>query len=254
MQRENLAMELQAIDLDQVKNTCTLPPSWQTLEEIDFHPDLTDRAYAYAGWLKQKEVPVWQTNGDIFLDALAQGFIEPFNPIKFRVDPDDPYFSLKQNALSAVKEMSDTFGNRVSVVVWNAFAHLATREEPEEKRSILKERDLLPHHYGIVDTALHAAGKVYTFMLHCQSVFFKHTGMILVHNCDCSCSLVNLKPIKGGVEFAIQNEQDFFEATQSLFTHLLAESQLLINEKLPFEFSITKEAQELLGMEACRVN
>jgi hypothetical protein len=188
-------------------------------------------------------------NARAFLSAMAKGFLEPFNPEPFRPKAGDPYFGLKTNALEAISKLSLEFGDRVSSVMWDSLAHLATRSEPEEKRSILKEASILPHHYGIVDGMLHALGKPYTLFLRVQSVFFSHTGMVLVHNCDCSCSLLNLKKIDGIIRFDLGPDERR-EATQSLFTHQLAESHLILDEKLPFEYSITGDAQALLGVQS----
>ncbi len=243
-----IVMELQALNIEEVKKTITLPDSWVELIKNGFHEDLVDRAYAYMGWISKRNVPREIKNARAVLSSLGKGFLSLFKKETFPLKKDDPYYELKVNALNSIEELSILFGNRVSSTVWNSFAHLAVREDPEKKKSILSEQDMLPHHYGIVDTNLHAAGKVYTFMLQVQSTFFKHTGCILVHNCDCSCSLINLKKIDGTVIFNLQEKNDFYECTQSLFTHQLAESHLLINEKLPFEFSITKEAQELFGL------
>jgi hypothetical protein len=160
----------------------------------------------------------------------------------------DAYFEMKVSFLAAINELQVEFGNRISSVLWDSLAHLGTRDEPEQSRSILKEADSLPHHYGIVDTHLHALGKVYSLSMHIQSVVFRHTGRILNHNCDCDCSLVNLISVNGNVNFSLP-KSSHFEATQSLFTHLCAESELILNKKLPFEYSITKEAQLLLGLE-----
>jgi hypothetical protein len=245
---KGIVMDLQALDVEQVKKTSSLPLPWPELIEGGFHQDLVDRAYAYLGWIQKRNNPKEIKNARAVLASTGKAFKEPFSKDLFPLEPKDPFYELKIKALDSITELSIKFGNRVDSTVWNSFAHLAVRENPELKKSILSEQDLLPHHYGIVDTNLHAAGKVYTFMLQVQSTFFRHTGCILIHNCDCSCSLINLKKIDGAISFNIKEESDLFECTQSLLTHKLAESHLLINEKLPFEFSITKEAQELFGL------
>lgn len=244
-------MVLRPLDMSDVKQNIVLPKSFKKLEERGFHEDLLLRAYAHMGWSARTYEGVDDSklgNARAFVSAMGKGFSKPFNRELFPVAVDDPFFKLKTNALNAIQELSDEFGDRVTAVMWDSLAHLATRSEPEEKKSILKEADTLPHHYGVVDTCLHAMGKVYSFSLHVQSTFFKHTGMVLIHNCDCDCSLLNLAPVDGVIKFKL-GPQQIFEATQSLFTHLLAESELILNRKLPFEYTITKEAQELLGVE-----
>jgi len=240
-------MSLQPLELKGLKSKITLPRYWKELESKKFHPDLLDRAYAHTAWTERTANPIWIGNAETFLSVLGKGYLKPFDRTLFPFSDDDPYYEMKKNALNALEELSLEFGDRVSSVMWNSLAHLATRSEPEEKKSILKEASTLPHHYGIVDTMLHAMGKVYTFSLRVQSVFFGHTGMILVHNCDCNCSLLNLKRVSGAVRFEL-NEEESFEATQSLFTHMCAESHLILNDKLPFEYTITKEAEELFGV------
>ena len=61
----------------------------------------------------------------------------------------------------------------------------------------------MPYHYALVDSALHATGLVYTFLMHVNSVMFRHTGRVLVHNCDCKCSLVNLVEMDGSINYTL---------------------------------------------------
>lgn len=247
--QKGIIMNLNPIGVSIKNDAHRLPRKWQQLIESGFpHEDLILRACAHMVWSERTGDQTVIRNAKAFLSAMARGFLMPFDRSTFEPQATDSYFELKTNALHAIEELSLFFGNRVSSVTWNSLAHLSTRKEPEEKKSILKEASILPHHYGIVDTQLHAIGKVYTFALYMQSVFSKHTGRILVHNCDCDCSLLNLQPVSGAVVFSLGHTQ-VYEATQSLFTHQLAESHLILNAKLPFEYTITKEAQELLGIQ-----
>lgn len=236
-----IQMNLLPLAEEEIQNA-PLPKFWQE-NLMDFYPDLLLRARAAMAWAVRANC---EQNFRAHLSALGKGFKSPFDRTKFEPKPNATFYELRKKGLDAISELAIFYGDRVSSVVWDSFAHLAVREEPEEKRSILKEQDTLPHHYGIVDTALHASGKVYTFMMHVQSVFFKHTGMILVHNCDCNCSLLNLKKVEGSVVFNLQ-KNEIAEPTQSLFTHLLAEGHLILDRKLPFEFSITEDAKLLFG-------
>jgi len=241
-----IKMDLCPLDIETAKKELRLPDSWQDLESKGFHTDLVDRAYAHLAWTTRTRNPTWIGNARAFLASLGKGFQAPFKPAGFSPRIGDPYFEMKTRALQALECLAHEFGNRVSSVMWNSLAHLATRSEPEEKKSILKEADALPHHFGIVDTMLHAMGKVYTFALRVQSVFYEHTGMVLVHNCDCNCSLLNLKRVDGAIRFSLSSDERR-EATQSLFTHQCAESHLILDQMLPFEYTITKEAGILFG-------
>jgi hypothetical protein len=245
-------MTLKAINIEEGRKKTSLPDIWKKLEASGFHEDLLLRAYAHTLWSERKaaetNTPSIAHNARVFLSAMGKGFAERFKREDFAPLPEDPFYALKEHALDAIVELDVFFGDRVSSVIWDSFAHLATREEPEVKKSILKEAatGCLPHHYGILDCQLHAAGKVYTFMMTVQSVFYKHTGMILVHNCDCNCSLLNLQPVQGRVEFTLSDTQ-IFEASQSLFVHQCAESHLILDQKLPFEYTITGDGIALLS-------
>lgn len=241
-----ICMILEPLDLAAVRKQIDLPKSWKELEAKGFHSDLIDRAYAHLAWTERTGNALWVKNARAFLSSIGKGFLGPFERKAFEPAKDDPHHDLKARGLQAILQLSVEFGDRVPSVMWNSLAHLATRKDPEQTRSILKEADSLPHHFGIVDTMLHAMGKVYTFALRVQSVFYSHTGMALVHNCDCDCSLLNLAPVSGTINFSMDQKQ-IREATQSLFTHMCAESHLILNARLPFEYTITTEAGLLLG-------
>ncbi len=229
--------------------------AWKSLFDSGWEEeDLTSRAYAHLKWTERESVkcnqPHWVGNAKAFLSSMAKGFASPFNKQSFMPQKGDANFTFKVNVLEAIQDAADFYGNRVSSVLWDSFAYLGTRENPEISRSILKEANELPHHYGIVDTMLHASAKCYKLLLTVQSFMFKKTGMVIDHNCDCDCSLVNLLEGTGemAVIFKIKPEQRH-EATQSVFTHMLAESHLILNCKLPFEYTVTKESALLEGIE-----
>ncbi len=247
-------MPLQPLDIAAVKQNLVLPKAWQDLIAAGFdHEDIIDRAYAHLAWTERTYAgtpysAVAQGNARAFVSALAKGFMQPFDAAPFMPLAGDPHAGMKHAFLAAISDLANEFGDRVSSVLWDSLAYLGSREAPEESRSILKEAAALPHHYAVVDTHLHALGKVYSLMLHVQSAVFTRTGRVLNHNCDCNCSLVNLLAVSGSVNAPLPRALHP-EATQSLFTHLCAESELILNRRLPFEYTITKEAQELFGVE-----
>lgn len=234
------------VDLAQAKKNLTLPDPWPMLMDNGFHQDLTDRAYAHLAYTKEYG---GYENAEASLAILGSGFAAAFSRFRFGPTDRDPNYKLKLKALDAIDELSAFYGNRVSAVVWDALAHLACREDPEREQSIIKEAasGTLPHHYLLVDCALHATGLVYTFLLHVNSVMFRHTGRILIHNCDCSCSLVNLEEIGGSIDYRLPRAK-LQAATQSVFTHLLAETVKLMEDFLPFAYSITPEAQQIKAL------
>lgn len=229
--------------------------AWKNLFESGWdEEDLIQRAWAHLEWTKREAEkcaqPPWVGNAKAFLASMAKGFQNPFNRQQFMPKSGDANFDFKVKVLNAISDASDFYGNRISSVLWDSFAYLGTRENPEVSRSILKEATELPHHYGVVDCMLHASAKCYKLLLTVQSFMFARTGMVIDHNCDCDCSLVNLLTGTGemAVIFQIKPEQ-IFEATQSAFTHMLAESHLILNCKLPFEYAVTKEAALLKGVD-----
>ncbi len=252
-----ITMELSFLDIpsqDEMQTKLSSIKSWQELFKSAWNEeDLIQRAYAHLVWTEREaqkcNQPHWVSNARAFLSSMAKGFKTPFNPEQFMPKPGDQNFDFKRKVVSAISAASDFYGKRCPSVLWNSFAYLGTREDPEESRSILKEASELPHHYAIVDTMLHASAKCYKLLLTVQSFMFQQTGMVIDHNCDCNCSLVNLLSGVGdmAVIFQIKPEQTY-EATQSAFTHMLAESHLILNCKLPFEYTVTKEAGLLQGI------
>jgi len=234
------------VDLAEAKRTLTLPTPWPALIANGFHEDLVGRAYAHLAYSRAYGNC---ENAETCLAVLDKGFAAPFDRGRFAPTANDPNYALKTKALDAFSELSTFYGDRVSAVVWDSLAHLACRADPEEERSIIKEADsgTLPHHYLLVDCALHATGLVYTFLMHVNSVVFRHTGRILVHNCDCSCSLVNLEEMGGSLDYTLPRVK-VQAATQSVFTHLLAETVKLMECFLPFAYSITPEAREIKAL------
>jgi hypothetical protein len=234
------------VDLPEAKARVTLPDPWQKLEASGFHEDITNRAYAHLAYARENS---FEGNATAVLAAVGTGFLIGFDRSKFGPTRADPNYELKQKALDALEELAGFYGNRVSTVIWESLAHLACRKDPEREQSIIKEASsgTLPYHYTLVDSALHATGLVYTFQLHVSSVMFKHTKRILVHNCDCSCSLVNLEAIGGRIEY-VPPQANVVAMTQSVFTHLLAETVKLMECFLPFAYSITPEAREIKAL------
>lgn len=238
-----LRVNIKPIDIT-IARRLVLPHPWPELEQEGFHPDLIDRAKAHLAWCQKNG---YEENARIILASLGAGFKTPFSQARFSLQAGQNESNLRRSALMAITELAKFYSNRISSVVWNSLAHLAVRENPEEERSIVKEAKTgaLPHHYMIVDSALHATGLVYTFMLHVQSAMFSHTGRILVHNCDCNCSLVNLEQVGGRIEFTLPPEK-ILPTSQSVFTHLVAETVKLTECGLPFAYSLSEESRDLL--------
>jgi hypothetical protein len=224
----------------------TLPQEWQKLEASGFHPDLVERARAHAAYAEHKGKT---DNAYTTLSVIGHSLLVPFTGVNDRGKP-APDSRVRNGVLSALDELATFYGDRVPSVVWHSFAHIALRENPTEEQSILREAggDKLPAHYTLVDSCLHAAGLVYTFMLHVQTVFQRHTGMVLNHNCDCNCSLVSVETCVTPVAAFLPKADSITGMTASLLTHLLAETWKLQECCLPFAYGISEESAAIRAL------
>ena len=220
----------------------TLPQEWQKLEASGFHPDLVERARAHAAYAEHKGKT---DNAYTTLKVIGYSFLVPFD--RGKLAPDS---RVRNGVLSALDELATFYGDRVPSVVWHSFAHIALRENPTEEQSILREAggNKLPAHFTLVDSCLHAAGLVYTFILHVQTVFQRHTGMVLNHNCDCNCSLVSVETCDTPVADFLPKADSITGMTASLLTHLLAETWKLQECCLPFAYGISEESAAIRAL------
>ncbi|MBY0309988.1 hypothetical protein K2Q16_02495 [Patescibacteria group bacterium] len=221
----------------------SLPPEWQELEAKGFYPDLVERARAHAAYAAQRGRTA---NAQATLAVIGHSFAVRFDTASYP-NATNP---LSRQVLAALDELADFYGDRVPSIVWHSFAHIALRENPTEEQSILREAGggKLPAHYTIVDSCLHAAGLVYTFMLHVQSVFQQRTGMVLNHNCDCNCSLVSVEACSTPTMAFSPARSNVAGMTASLLTHLLAETWKLQEDCLPFAYGISEESAAIQAL------
>lgn len=229
-----------------------LPGRWHDLRTRDFHSDLYLRAVAVYLWSLKHPGIIDASFMEGFLAKLAEGYSERFRKLPFldMIEEDDEFRGLKVQSLQAVDELAEQFGNRLPVLLWRTLAFIAVREAPTEDRSIIVEvqKSTLPEHYTYLDACLHALGKVYSLNFHVASVFYKHTGHVPIHNCDCGCSLHSLAKPSGGMHFELP-PANVKKATESFLTHLLAEFVTLAGLKLPFELGVGDDAAAALAIE-----
>lgn len=229
-----------------------LPGRWPELRSRGFHDDLYLRVAAANLWGRDRQWVIGKEILDPFLAKLAEGYSERFSKLPFldMIGDDDEHRELKVQALYAVDELAEQFGNRLPALLWRTMAFIAVREAPTEDRSIIAEvqKSTLPEHYTYLDACLHALGKVYSLNFHVASVFYKRTGHVPIHNCDCGCSLHSLAKPSGGMHFELPRE-NMKKATESFLTHLLAEFVTLAGLKLPFELGVGDDAAAALAIE-----
>lgn len=233
-----------------------LPGHWSCLQDQGFHDDIVLRVACANLWCIMNQPalpdhPVVEPMG-LFLKRLASGYQHRFDSAPFRndIDPNDEHRELKLKALDAIDELAEFYGDRLPNLLWTTLAFISAREAPTEDRSIIVEvaNSKLPEHYTFLDACLHALGKVYSLNFHVASVFWKHTGHVPIHNCDCGCSLHSLAAIEGGMHFQMPRA-NVKKATESFLTHVLAEFVCLAGMKIPFEFGVGDDAAAALAME-----
>lgn len=244
--QSRFSMHLNPVDLEEAAKL-PLPAPWPQLIEQGFHQDLLIRVQATNAYAQREGY----TSVPNFLSIIGEGFLKPFDAETIRPADDDPDKELKNQVLNGLQEAADKYGDRISSVVWYSLAYIATRTEPLTQRSILKEANSLPYHYSVVDSVLHAVPKVYWLMLDIHAATYKHSGHILIHNCDCGCSLINMAPASdndGVVKFNLA-PKFHKEATYSALSHLLSEGFLIRELQLPFALGVSPEAAEILALQ-----
>lgn len=169
-----------------------------------------------------------------FLDVVGKTLVEPFNTsVKYYWPSENAsHREVKENFLIAVTELSKMFP-LVPALVWHAMAHIGSRQDPFQKRSLLTIDHFEVGGAKDNDTALHSACLVTGFMDYIQSSIELRTGVRIYHGCKCDCCIV----FTGRSGFSIQEPtpEDIAEWTNALFTHLLAEGVKTMMLGLPFD-------------------
>lgn len=225
-----------------------VPAAWLALEGT-LDPDLFERGIRYNAFAHRLSgvIPQATRMADDFLGIIARGFSEPFNPAPFQPALDDPDFDVKTANLNAIIDLACEFEGRVPNVVWETYAFLGTRPDPQQYATIMTHMDRLPHAYWVCDSVLHAMGKVYGLSMHMQSRVHAATGGVIEHNCDCGCDW-RPTPESGMVRQFIEPERIKL-ATAALLSHLFGESFLIGILGMPFNLGLSPEAAEVLGHE-----
>lgn len=229
-------LHINPVDPSAVTN---MPAVWVRLEKDGFHDDLVSRA---KGFLAKARRDGHEDLAVSVLEWLGEGFTRKFDPQRFMPSADDPHRDLKINFVNGMKKLSEDFGDRVSAVVWESLVFLGTRGDPTKEATIRSQAKYLVHPWWLVDTSLHAVGKVFGFFMHVQSRVFESAGVALEHNCD--CNHVVFEPQNGGSVRVFLPDSRKKEATAALLSHLFSESFLIGVAKFPFEMGITEEWKE----------
>ena len=190
-----------------------------------------------------------------FIEALGAGLLEPFSstPLRQYVRDNDPDAQIKRGVLDGLDEISKRYAGRVPSMLWEALAFVALRDDAFIDRSIIGDAmkykgSVARWHYAFYDACLHGFGKVYSLMLDAQTDITKHAGVVLIHNCDCGCSLVRLK--RGGTVDVPLAPEFHRKAAESFLTHVLTEGIILLRDRLPFVTGVGDDAAAALALEA----
>lgn len=242
-----------AISPVDLRQPVRLPEPWPSLEKT-IDPDLLLRARGFmlaAEGIRvtiQGETVDMHEVAEVMLNYVGLGFTNSFDPNHFAFRHDDPDFKLKQAMVRAIAELSEQFGARIPSTLWYSLCYLGTRENPQQHATIISQKDKLPFPWFVVDTHLHAIGKVFRLFMHIQSVIHANTGMVLNHNCDCGCDVAPATAEGIGGIMVRLHDTAIGEASQAFLSHLLSESMLLIGLRMPFNMGISPEAGEAIGL------
>lgn len=219
-----------------------MPVVWQRLMARGFHRDLADRARAFALIAERGR---YVRPAHEILRLTGEGFAKPFDRTPFEPVAGDAFYDIKRKALNAIDELAVEFGDRMPSTIWQTFAFMATRPNPLAMATILSQAKWLPLPWWYADAVLHALGKVYGLFLHVQSRIWRHTGLVLEHNCDCNHALQ--EPAGGTVDVLLPRSRHP-EATAALLSHLLCEAKLIAVDGLPFNLGLSPEAKEAMAL------
>lgn len=234
--------------------------SWKRLQEKADLADLVVRAermyyLALQERKKGEEGTAFFHRYTAFVEAVGSGLLEPFRADPYRefVRTDGPEHAVKLGVLGALQTLSDRYAGRVPSLLWQALAFVALRDDAFIDRSIIGDalryrKTIAPWHYTFYDACLHALGKVYSLLLDVQTEISRQSGVVLIHNCDCGCSLVRLA--RGGSVDVPLGEEFHRKATESFMTHVLAEGVLILRDRLPFVTGVGDDAKAALELEA----
>lgn len=220
-----------------------LPHPWPLLEQQGFHVNLLERAQRFK-LLAQRDG--FAEQGDGILSWVGEGFSHRFNRDQFQPSIDDAHREFKLKYLDAMDALATEFGDRVSSVVWETFAFLGTRPNPHETATIPSQQQYLTMHFGLADAVLHSLPDAFGLMLHVQSRIFERTGVVVEHNCDCSCSAQAVS--QGAIVRCFLKPERFVEATNALLTHLLVNAKIIMVDGYPFNFGLSPEFQDVQAM------
>lgn len=235
--------------------------SWKALQAAGNVPELVVRAermYLMALNARQQngaEGVAFFERYTSFAEALGQGLLEPFSsaPLRQYVRAEDADAKIKHGVLDALDALSMRYEGRAPSLLWEALAFVALREEAFVDRSIIGDAvryksTVARWHYAFYDACLHALGKVYSLLLDVQTEISTRSGVVLIHNCDCGCSLVRLS--RSGTVHVPLAAEFHRKATESFLTHVLAEGVLILRDRMPFITGVGDDAAAALALEA----
>lgn len=220
-----------------------LPNPWPQLQAKGFHHDLVELAQRY---LLQADRLGFAELGKEVLKLLGQGFLTPFDRQQFEHLVGGPYADVQTKVLAVLEGLSQQFDDRISSVVWDSFAFLATVPDPTIETTILSRQESLTHPYWLVDSCLHAVGKCYRLLLHIETCMSRAGAGLFEHGCGCECRIA--PSTLGKVEYNLAPEL-YKTVSFELWSHTLSESLLIGGLHMPFEMGLSPYAADVMKLQ-----
>lgn len=121
-----------------------LPDSWDKLQSLGFYSDLLYCANAAMAVVAAGDNQQRVRNMEIFLDTVGKGFQQGFSRENYPLNVLDDHVDIKDAYLTALAELAELFGDRISGVFWDSLALFVKLDDPFSPAVIDPNPDLCP--------------------------------------------------------------------------------------------------------------
>jgi len=202
-------------------------PSFTQLQELGFYPDLLASMQGFMEFMHNKG---FCKLGREITETYASGYLtaNEFSVKDFTPSPEDEFFKLKTDYLSALAAIHERFGDRMPRHFYDTLAFMALRSNPTQEERIPELEHLLPSgmDWKTADAILHAMPLCSRLYFDVQTVINHKTGRILGHGCGCSCAIASMPTCIINAAMGDKTEI-LLEETESFLRHLLGQCFLL---------------------------
>lgn len=139
-------------------------------------------------------------------EVVAETYEQPFHTIysQFYTAPDQDKGSVQNRILATLSELSAQHPE-IPGILWCVLAHIGTREDVYEMRSLLGDDDYAFGCAKLNDAALHAMCMVTPLKTLIDQLMIASVSAIIVHACHCDSCMMKVSPAQG---FTIEKPSD----------------------------------------------